>query len=224
MDMMLYTCDECNAQFKVKSNLTRHKKIHEGKTLVCEKCQERFRLPQHLRHHQEKHFLPVIPIYVGKNGEEPRLARSDEARQYSETPQSSKIVDNVWRDPVTAEARAREVAGEMWRTQVVLTFGTYTGKSIQWLLSNAVGYSVWLAAQLAGWSARTQNSMPQQRMSCPARCLPRKKWLRSSSKTGKTQLILIFFVKNKNRTKTICCFAKCNIKSLFFSWFYFHRC
>ena len=61
--MVMYGCPECGAKFSVKSNLTRHRKIHEEKQFECGKCGEKFTLQQHLDLHSKQHSYPKIPQY-----------------------------------------------------------------------------------------------------------------------------------------------------------------
>lgn len=58
------------------------------------------------------------------------------------------VVDDVWLDPITAEAKAKTLGHDLWRSQLVLTFGKYAGQTFKWLLENDVGWVVWLLAEL----------------------------------------------------------------------------
>ena len=45
-DANKFTCDLCDASFNTKSNLTRHKRLHENSLLpiICEKCGKKFKV------------------------------------------------------------------------------------------------------------------------------------------------------------------------------------
>ena len=136
---MTHECTVCHRIFNVKSNLTRHLKTHETKTLSCDVCHKTFTLKQSLERHARQHLDPVIPLY--KDGEA-SLKCSKQAEEFAKAP--SKIVDAVWFDPNTAEAAAKKSGQDLWRANVQITFGKYAGKTFKWLLENDVGWVVWL--------------------------------------------------------------------------------
>ena len=73
------------------------------------------------------------------------LQCSDTAKTVAKAP--SKAVDPGWLDPKNAEAAAKTSGGELWKGQLVITFGKYAGQSFRWLLENDVGWVVWLLAE-----------------------------------------------------------------------------
>ena len=139
-----HECPECGLKFGVKSNLTRHRKIHEERGYKCEQCGSRFTLKQHLDRHAKLHFYPTIPLH--RDGEA-QLRNTSEGDRVWRMEEKEKVVDKVWRDPRTAEAEAKKCGHELWRGQIVLTFGKCAGQTFHWLLENAVGYTLWLVDQ-----------------------------------------------------------------------------
>ncbi|CAJ1075880.1 zinc finger protein 613-like isoform X2 [Xyrichtys novacula] len=135
-------CSVCDKVFTEKSNLTRHMKIHAPKENQCDVCGKSFTTKPQLNNHIKLHQYPSIPLY--RQGEA-RLQCTDAARAVTEAPR--KVVDPTWLDPVKAEAAAKTLGGEMWKGQLVLTWGKYAGQSFRWLLENDVGWVVWLLAE-----------------------------------------------------------------------------
>ena len=136
-------CNICGKLFNVKSNLTRHSKTHSGTPeFQCSICNKSFNLRQHLDRHKKIHLYPTLPLYTPN---EVRLQCSDEAKHIEKQP-TKEALDNVWQNPVTAEAAAKSQGGELWRTCVKLTWGKYRGMSFKWLLENDVGWVVWIVS------------------------------------------------------------------------------
>lgn len=137
-----YECEVCNKRFTLKSNLTRHMKLHYPKQHACDVCGKSFATQPQLDLHQKQHQYPNIPLY--KQGEA-RLRCTAAAKAEADNP--NKKVDPTWLDPVKAEAAAREAGGEMWRGQLVMTFGKYAGQTFRWLLENDAGWVAWILAE-----------------------------------------------------------------------------
>ena len=47
----IFSCEKCDKQFKSKSSLKYHEKLHDGKIYTCEKCNKEFNHPGTLRNH-----------------------------------------------------------------------------------------------------------------------------------------------------------------------------
>ncbi|XP_014666967.1 PREDICTED: zinc finger protein 736-like [Priapulus caudatus] len=135
----IHQCSKCDRKFNVKSNLTRHMKTHEDKGFQCAVCDKTFTLKQNLDSHAKQHLYPNIPLYKNR---EARLKCSAEALDVAS--HSNKEIEDVWLDPKTAETAAKRSGSELWRANVIITFGKYAGKSFKWLLENDVGWVVWL--------------------------------------------------------------------------------
>ncbi|XP_059183512.1 uncharacterized protein LOC131962582 [Centropristis striata] len=139
-----HRCSVCNKTFTEKSNLTRHLKIHAvaRETFDCDVCRKSFTTKSSLVSHQQQHQYPNIVLY--RQGEA-RLQCTGAAKSVAEAP--STAVDTTWLDPQTAEAAAKRSGGELWKGQLVIVFGKYTGQTFRWLLENDVGWLVWLLFQ-----------------------------------------------------------------------------
>jgi len=142
MDRKIHECDVCHKRFTEKSNLTRHIKLHGPKEHNCSMCGKVFSTKPLLCSHMKTHLYPSIPLY--KQGQA-RLQCSDAATAVAQA--SRKVVDRTWLDPQQAEAAAKKTGGELWRGQLVISFGKYAGQSFRWLLENDVGWVVWLLAE-----------------------------------------------------------------------------
>jgi len=142
MDLAGHKCSVCDRSFSVKSNLTRHMQLHGPKEHVCEVCGKSFSLKQQLSSHQKQHLYPCIRLY--RQGEA-KLQCTDAAKSVAMGP--SKAVDPSCLDSEKAEAAAKKSGGEMWKGQLVVTFGKYAGQSFRWLLENDVGWVIWLLSE-----------------------------------------------------------------------------
>ncbi|KAL0153055.1 hypothetical protein M9458_051654 [Cirrhinus mrigala] len=142
MDLEGHKCSVCGSSFSVKSNLTRHMQLHGPKGYVCEVCGKSFSLKQQLSSHQKQHLYPCIRLY--RQGEA-KLQCTDAAKSVAVAP--SKAVDPSCVDSEKAEAAAKKAGGEMWKGQLVVTFGKYAGQSFRWLLENDVGWVIWLLSE-----------------------------------------------------------------------------
>ena len=95
----------------------------------------------------KQHLYPQIREF-GKTGEA-LMAISTEAKAYKKA--SLKInVDQIWYDPETAEARAKSITStsdDLWRGQIMLTWGQYKGKKFKWLIENDMGWACRLLAE-----------------------------------------------------------------------------
>ncbi|XP_071957785.1 uncharacterized protein [Antedon mediterranea] len=140
-DIINHECTICKRKFTVKSNLTRHMKIHgERKNFKCDVCLKTYTLKQYLDRHKKVHQYPSIALF--KEGEA-RLKCSKEALNVAGM--NNTNIDPVWLDPKTAETAAKKSANnDLWQSAIVITFGKYMGQSFNWLLENDVGYTVWL--------------------------------------------------------------------------------
>ncbi|KAL1246680.1 hypothetical protein QQF64_034388 [Cirrhinus molitorella] len=76
---------------------------------------------------------------------EAKLQCTDAAKSVAVAP--SKAVDPSCLDSEKAEAAAKKAGGEMWKGQLVVTFGKYAGQSFRWLLENDVGWVIWLLSE-----------------------------------------------------------------------------
>ena len=136
------TCPKCNQVFSNKSNMARHMRMHENtfkeSLPVCSLCKKSFAHTQSLERHMRQHVYPEIPLY--KTGQA-RLQCTSQARQVAK---QKKNVDQVWFDAKTAEKAAKVTGEELWKSNIVLTFGKYSGCTFKWLLENDVGWTVWL--------------------------------------------------------------------------------
>ncbi|TKS65343.1 R2DM Retrovirus-related Pol polyprotein from type II retrotransposable element [Collichthys lucidus] len=131
-------CSVCNKTFTEKSNLTKHRKNHFAKeNWVCDVCSKSFTTKSSLNIHQKQHQYPHICLY--RRGEA-RLQCTDAAKSVAQVP--SKVEDPTWLDPKKAEAAAKISGGELWKGQLVITFGKYAGQTFRWLLENDVGWLV----------------------------------------------------------------------------------
>ncbi|XP_041921197.1 zinc finger protein 91-like [Alosa sapidissima] len=111
-----YECEVCNKRFTLKSNLTRHMKLHDPKQHACDVCGKSFSTKPQLDLHLKQHQYPRIPMY--RQGEA-RMMCTVAAKAEAGNP--NKKVDPTWLDPVKAEAAAKKAGGEMWRGQLVMT-------------------------------------------------------------------------------------------------------
>lgn len=136
-----HRCDVCDQTFTVKSNLTRHMKIHAPKEQKCDVCAKTFTTKPQLVSHQQQHQYPSIPMY--RQGEA-RLQCTDAAKAVAAAPTAE---EPIVLDPQLAEAAAKLAGGELWRGQLIINFGKYAGQSFRWLLENDVGWVVWLLAE-----------------------------------------------------------------------------
>ncbi|RXN13747.1 hypothetical protein ROHU_009480 [Labeo rohita] len=116
--------------------------LHGPKAYVCEVCGKSFSLKQQLSSHQKQHLYPCIRLY--RQGEA-KLQCTDAAKSVAVAP--SKAVDPSCLDSEKAEAAAKKAGGEMWKGQLVVTFGKYAGQSFRWLLENDVGWVIWLLSE-----------------------------------------------------------------------------
>jgi len=130
--------------FTTKSNLTRHQKVHQEKSVVCRQCDKTVTLQQQLKVHLSQHARPNLQLY---NSSEALLKATDEAQQAARI--QKEPVAAVWLDAVTAESEARKTAGGEWRSQLHIAFGKYAGQTFKWLLENGVGWVVWLLHEYA---------------------------------------------------------------------------
>ncbi|TKS90327.1 Zinc finger protein 182 [Collichthys lucidus] len=135
-----HQCSVCNKTFTEKSNLTKHRKNHFAKeNWVCDVCSKSFTTKSSLNIHQKQRQYPHICLY--RRGEA-RLQCTDAAKSVAQVP--SKVEDPTWLDPKKAEAAAKISGGELWKGQLVISFGKYAGQTFRWLLENDVGWLVWL--------------------------------------------------------------------------------
>ncbi|XP_041953175.1 uncharacterized protein LOC121713009 [Alosa sapidissima] len=137
-----YECEVCNKRFTLKSNLTRHMKLHDPKQHACDVCGKSFSTKPQLDLHLKQHQYPRIPMY--RQGEA-RMMCTVAAKAEAGNP--NKEVDPTWLDPVKAEAAAKKAGGEMWRGQLVMTFGMYAGQTFRWLLENDAGWAAWILSE-----------------------------------------------------------------------------
>lgn len=119
----------------LRSNLTRHMQLHGPKEHVCEVCGKSFSLKQQVSSHQKQYLYPCIHLY----------RQRDAAKSVAMAP--SKEVDPSCLDSEKAEAAAKKAGREMWKGQLVVTFGKYAGHSFRWLLENDVGWVIWLLSE-----------------------------------------------------------------------------
>ncbi|KAK7912720.1 hypothetical protein WMY93_012931 [Mugilogobius chulae] len=90
--------------------------------------------------HQNAQHFPIYPLY--REGEA-KLQCTGAAKTVAAAT-CKAVVDPCWLDSTKAEAAAKKTGGEMWRGQLVVTFGKYAGQTFRWLLENDVGWVVWL--------------------------------------------------------------------------------
>ncbi|XP_072571414.1 uncharacterized protein [Paramormyrops kingsleyae] len=142
INMDHHKCEVCDKNFTEKSNLTRHMKIHTPKEHDCGVCGKSFSTKPNLHLHLKQHQYPRIHLY--RQGEA-WLQCTAAAKAVAEAP--NKVEDPTWLDAAKAEAFAKKAGGEMWKGQLVHTFGKYAGQSFRWLLENDVGWVVWLLGE-----------------------------------------------------------------------------
>ena len=126
------------------------------------------------------HEDPLLPQNSSAPSGEARLKNTEEGDRVWKL-EKDKVVDKVWRDPKTAKIEAKKTAQELWRTELVLTFGKCAGQTFRWLLENAVGYTLWLVDQFIQHACGVFNCRGQRKRYChlrksegiaPRRCLP----------------------------------------------------
>ena len=132
-----YTCSKCPQKFSVKSNLSRHMKVHEPRSLECTVCKKTFTLQQTLDRHKKIHLYPVIPLF---NQNEALLKCFSQAKRVAS--QQSQTIEQIWFEEETAQKAAKMTGQDMWRSNLIITFGKYAGQSYKWLLENDVGWAV----------------------------------------------------------------------------------
>ncbi|XP_013407000.1 uncharacterized protein LOC106171268 [Lingula anatina] len=139
-----FQCGVCLKYFRFKANLNRHMQLihneERAKAYSCPHCSKTFNQKGHLESHARQHLYPSIRMY--KPGEA-MLQSTPEAKAFR--PESA--LDQLWLDPASAEAKARQLGNDQWRLMLVMTFGKFQGKSYKWLLENDVGWVVWLLAE-----------------------------------------------------------------------------
>ena len=121
MEEPTHQCTVCDKTFSEKSNLASHLKIHAiaRETFTCDVCGKSLATKPSLVSHQQLHQYPNIILYrLG----EARLYCTEAARSVAEA-RSSTVVDPKWLDLKTAEAAAKRSGAELWKGQLVLTFG-----------------------------------------------------------------------------------------------------
>ena len=136
-------CPKCRKVFSNNSNLARHMKMHDETCKeslpACSVCQKTFAHTQSLERHMRQHLYPKIPLY--KTGQA-RLKCFSEAAEFDKKQKMN--VDKIWWDPKTAEKAAKVTGEDLWRSNIVLTFGKYTGCTFKWVMENDIGWAVWL--------------------------------------------------------------------------------
>ncbi|PIK38275.1 hypothetical protein BSL78_24895 [Apostichopus japonicus] len=63
---------------------------------------------------------------------------------------------DVWLNPDTAEAAAKNTGGTLWTCNIVINFGKYAGQTFKWLLENDVGWVVFILSEFK----RTGETIP----------------------------------------------------------------
>ena len=142
--MDLHRCGVCDKTFTEKSNLTRHQKLHGPKEHRCDVCSTDFASKPQMLSHRQRHQYPLILLY--KPGE--ALLKCTPAAKEKAKAAASEV-NPTWLNPQLAEAAAKQEGegGDLWRGQLMVTFGKYAGQSFRWLLENDVGWVVWLLAE-----------------------------------------------------------------------------
>ena len=140
-----FSCPVCGVNFTEKSNMTRHKLIHQDPALKCEDCGQTFRLKQTLSKHMRQHEYPNIRMYGALDA---LIKETLEGLAYKKK-KDKNIVEPAWLEPVTAEAKAKLFAAdeELWRGQIKLTWGQYEGQTFKFLIENDVGYVRWMLSE-----------------------------------------------------------------------------
>ncbi|XP_056440991.1 gastrula zinc finger protein XlCGF8.2DB-like [Gadus chalcogrammus] len=121
MEEPTHRCTVCDKTFSERSNLVSHLMIHAiaRETFTCDVCGKSLATKPSLVSHQQLHLYPNIILY--RQGEA-RLYCTEAARSVAEA-RSSTVVDPKWLDLKTAEAAAKRSGAELWKGQLVLTFG-----------------------------------------------------------------------------------------------------
>ena len=87
------------------------------------------------------------------------MRNTDEGNRIWYMAQEKKVADKLWSDSKAAEREAKKCGHELWRSDLVITFGKCKGQTFHWLLENVVGYSLWLVDQFI----QTGESNPSMR-------------------------------------------------------------
>lgn len=111
----------------------------QSKAFRCGVCQKPFAEKHQLDRHAKQHQYPTIQLY--KPGEA-RLQCTPAAKQIAKMPK--EVIADIWLDPVTAEAEAKRCGNDLWKGNIVISFGKYAGQTFKWLAENDVGWTVWM--------------------------------------------------------------------------------
>ena len=72
----IFTCDQCNKQFKHYSSFLAHVRFHEDNVYHCDQCSKKFAYPGYLKSHMKTHTTGENPYTCRRCNKEYKSSRS----------------------------------------------------------------------------------------------------------------------------------------------------